>query len=352
MGTIDTVVGSRKIEARMTTSEAPDIQKALRSGLQQNCRHGVIEVSSHALHLNRVFGCHFPVAVFTNLSQDHLDFHRDLDKYFEAKRLLFQLSHNPGLEYTVTNNDDHYGRRLRELSEVPAFTYGRSDGSDIRLRRHKSSQEGLELQLEFFGRPLALHSPLIGNHNLYNIMAAAAACSLLGVEDDTIRNGIRSLTNVPGRFERVQIEAPFTVILDFAHTPDALENALKLAAEISQERVICVFGCGGDRDRGKRPLMGKIAVEKADFVILTSDNPRSEDPESIISDIEKGIPSEASNFERIVDRKEAILRALELARAGDLILLAGKGHEIYQEIQGKKTHFDEREIVKETKCWN
>lgn len=352
MGTIDMVVGDQKLETRMTTPEAPDIQKALSYGLRRGCRHGVVEVSSHALHLQRVLECHFSVALFTNLSQDHLDFHQTLEEYFTAKRLLFQKSYNPGLQYTVTNADDPYGRRLAELSQVPTFSYGISENSEIRLSGHRSTGEGLELNIDFFGRAVTLRSPLIGRHNLYNIMAAAAACSLLGIPDDTIREGVWSLQSVPGRFERVPIEAPFTVILDFAHTPDALESVLNLASEICPKRVICVFGCGGDRDRGKRPLMGKIAVEKADLAIVTSDNPRSEDPTSIIREIEQGIPPEATNFESIVDRQQAIERALQAAQEGDLVLLAGKGHEIYQEVGGRKIHFDEREIIKEALCLN
>lgn len=350
LGTIDTVTGGHKVKSRMTTPEAPDIQQALSSGIQQNCRYGVVEVSSHALHLQRVFECHFRVAVFTNLSQDHLDYHRNMEEYFGVKRQLFDQNHNPGIQYSVTNADDSYGRRLQELTQVKTFTYGSSKNSDIRLKRHNSDHEGLELELKFFERQLSLHSPLVGKHNLYNIMAAATACSLLGIEDEAIREGIRTLEKVPGRFEKAAIEASFTVILDFAHTPDALENVLDLAAEISQNRVICVFGCGGDRDRSKRPLMGRIAAEKADLAIVTSDNPRSENPTSIIKEIEEGIPGGATNFESILDRREAIQRALEVAEEGDLVLLAGKGHEIYQEIQGKKFHFDEREIIEEALC--
>jgi len=352
MGTIDTMVGDQRTPATMTTPEAPDIQKALNLGLEQGCAHGTIEVSSHALHLQRVFGCHFPVAVFTNLSQDHLDFHKDLEEYFRAKLLLFQRGYNPGLRYILTNADDAYGRRLARLSEVPSFSYGTSKGSDICLINHRATHQGLELTLAFFGRTFTLQSQLLGTHNLYNIMAAAAACNLSGIPDDTIQAGIRSLRSVPGRFERIHVGSPFTVILDFAHTPDALENALNLAQEISQNRVICVFGCGGDRDRSKRPLMGKVATEKSDMVIITSDNPRSEDPESIIKQIEQGIPSGTSNFESLPDRKKAILRALAVADEGDLILLAGKGHETYQEVDGQRIHFDEREIIKEAFCFN
>jgi UDP-N-acetylmuramoyl-L-alanyl-D-glutamate--2,6-diaminopimelate ligase len=335
----------------MTTCEAPDIQKALSLGLEQNCRYGVVEVSSHALIFDRVFQCSFPVAVFTNLSQDHLDFHQDLEEYFQAKRLLFTRSYNPGLQVVLTNNDDLHGKRLgEEQSELETYTYGSSENSNIQLQNHKSTRCGLELQLDFFGRTLTLQSPLVGDHNLYNIMAAAAACSLLGIEDKTVQDGISSLENVPGRFERVQIDAAFTVFLDFAHTPDALQNVLRLARKVSEGRLICVFGCGGDRDRGKRAVMGKIAVELTDLAIITSDNPRSEDPARIILEIEEGIPAGSTNFESIIDRKKAILRALDLADEGDLILLAGKGHEVYQEIQGRKYHFDERQIVREALC--
>jgi UDP-N-acetylmuramoyl-L-alanyl-D-glutamate--2,6-diaminopimelate ligase len=336
----------------MTTPEAPDIQETLRVGLAHDCSHGTIEVSSHALHLQRVFGCHFPVAVFTNLSLDHLDFHKDLEEYFRAKLLLFQRAYNPGLKYVVTNADDVYGRRLAKLSEAQSFCYGTSEGADIYLENHKATNEGLELRLDFFGRTVILQSQLIGTHNLYNIMAAAAASSLSGIPDEMIREGIRGLQSVPGRFEKVPVDAPFTIILDFAHTPDALENALNLAAKVSLKRVICVFGCGGDRDRGKRPLMGRISAERADVTIVTSDNPRSEDPERIIWEIEQGIPPESSKVESITDRQEAIRRALEIAEEGDLILLAGKGHESYQEVSGDKIHFDEREIIKEALCLN
>jgi UDP-N-acetylmuramoyl-L-alanyl-D-glutamate--2,6-diaminopimelate ligase len=292
------------------------------------------------------------VAVFTNLTQDHLDYHQNLEEYFTAKRLLFEEDYNPGLKYVVTNRDDPFGRRLADLGTSKVVSFGTLEKSDVRLTSHKSTHEGLELDLEFFGRRLTLCSHLIGKHNLYNIMAAAAACSLLGVSDDSISSGISSLKSVPGRFERVPVEGALIIIVDFAHTPDALGNVIELAAQVSPNRVICVFGCGGDRDRGKRPLMGKIAVEKADIAIITSDNPRSEDPMSIIREIEKGIPAEATNFESIPDRVRAIHRALEVAEKGDLVLLAGKGHETYQEINGRKVDFDEREIVKEALCLN
>jgi UDP-N-acetylmuramyl-tripeptide synthetase len=227
-----------------------------------------------------------------------------------------------------------------------------TENAEVHPIRHRMTPAGNELVLDFFGRPLELHSRLFGRHNLYNVMAAATACSLLGISDADIEKGINDLASVPGRFERLLADVPFSVFIDFAHSPDALKNALQLAAAVSNERVICVFGCGGDRDRAKRPLMGRIATREADLVIITSDNPRSEDPSAIIDEVCAGIPDGTRNFERIPNRREAIFRALELAEAGDLILLAGKGHELYQEIAGRKHHFDEREIVREALCLN
>ena len=352
IGTIDAVIGEQRLRTELTTPESTDIQEVLRSGVEQQCRHGIVEVSSHALLLKRVFECEFPVAVFTNLSQDHLDFHKTLDEYFLAKKLLFQSDYNPGIKHIVTNSDDPFGLELASTPGPQVSTYGLGEEADIYPIHHREQPKGQELVLDFFGRRLELHSPLFGKHNLYNIMAAAAACSVLGISDDKIRRGINQLPNVPGRFERLELDVPFTIILDFAHTPDALQNVLRLAAAVSDGRVICVFGCGGDRDRAKRPLMGGIATESADFVIVTSDNPRSEDPSAIVREVCEGIPLGNTNFESIPDRREAIYRALELADEGDLVLLAGKGHERHQEIAGRKHHFDEREVVREALCLN
>jgi UDP-N-acetylmuramyl-tripeptide synthetase len=213
---------------------------------------------------------------------------------------------------------------------------------------HKTSKKDIEAELQFFNRRLSLSSPLAGQHNLYNIMAAATAASLVGVTDEQICQGIARLDRVPGRFEKVDIdERPFTVIVDYAHTPHALENVLKLCRQLTQGRILCVFGCGGDRDRTKRARMGTLAVSHADWSIVTSDNPRYEDPERILSEIQDGIPADSSNYELIVDRREAISRALEMAQPGDLVLVAGRGHETYQEVEGRKIPFDDREVVKE-----
>ena len=347
MGTVKTQVGRRQVESKLTTPEAIDIQEILDQAVQAECCAGVLEVSSHALFFHRVYQCCFPVAIFSNLSQDHLDFHGSLEQYFQVKCRLFQTDYNPGLKYAVLNAEDPFAARIQLLPGAQPVTFGFSENSDVYPVAHKTSVEGTEVDLKFFNRRLSLSSPLAGEHNLYNIMSATTAASLLGVADEQIREGIARLERVPGRFEKVDIGRPVTVIVDYAHTPHALENVLRLCRQISQGRLLCVFGCGGDRDRTKRALMGAIAVRNADLAILTSDNPRGEDPDKIVLEIRAGIPAEASNHELIVDRREAITRALKVARTGDLVLVAGRGHETYQEIQGEKIRFDDREVIKE-----
>ncbi|MFQ5928647.1 MAG: UDP-N-acetylmuramoyl-L-alanyl-D-glutamate--2,6-diaminopimelate ligase [Acidobacteriota bacterium] len=347
LGTIKTKVGDWEVESGLTTPEAVDIQRTLAQALQSGCRTGALEVSSHALFLHRVYRCHFPVAIFTNLSQDHLDFHSSLEEYFQAKCLLFQSDYNPGLKHAVLNADDPFSARIQLPPHTHQVTFGFSENSEVHPLAHKTSVEGTEVDLKFFDQHLSLSSRLAGEYNLYNMMAAATAASLLGIPDDQIREGVARLRRVPGRFEKVEIGHLFTVIVDYAHTPNALENVLKLCRQLSRGRVLCVFGCGGDRDRAKRPLMGAIAVRDADLAIVTSDNPRYEDPEKIIQEIRVGIPAGFSNCEIIVDRREAIARALKLAQKGDIVLVAGKGHEAYQEIQGKRIRFDDREVIKE-----
>ena len=348
MGTIKTQLGSRILPSQLTTPEAADIQRTLTEAVALGCSSGAMEISSHALALHRVYRCHFPVAVFTNLSQDHLDFHGSFDNYFQAKTLLFQKDYNPGLEHAVVNSDDAFGSRIRLSSETHRVGFGFSPENPVYPRAHKTTLQGTEVDLHFFDRRLDLSSPLPGKHNVYNIMAAAAASSLLGIPDAQIRDGISSLEQIPGRFERVEVDRPFTAIVDYAHTPHALENTLRLCRELTGARILCIFGCGGDRDRGKRPLMGAIAARQADYVIITSDNPRSEDGDKIAEEIRAGIPSGSRDYEMIVDRRQAISRAFELARKDDIVLVAGKGHEDYQEVHGKRIHFDDREVIRET----
>ena len=308
---------------------------------------GVMEVSSHALAFHRVYRSSFPVGVFTNLSQDHLDFHETLEEYFQAKHLLFRHSYNPGLRSAVLNQDDGYARRIEPPSGTRVVTFGLDRTADVFPLALRTSLDATEVDLNFFDRRLSLRSSLLGEHNLYNLMSAAAACHLIGVSDDHIRQGAASLKNVPGRFERVEVKRDYAVLVDYAHTPIALKKVLDFCRQLTQKCVLCVFGCGGDRDRDKRPQMGSIAVEGADWVFITSDNPRSEDPAGIIEEICSGIPEGCTNYETLADRRGAIERALEVAKPGDIVLVAGKGHETYQEIQGQKIPFDDRAVVRE-----
>ena len=349
MGTVETIIGESVSESKLTTPESVDIQSWLRTGLDAGCDSGVLEVSSHALFLDRVLGCRFATAIFTNLTQDHLDFHPTLEAYFAAKQRLFDPDYNPGLLHSVVNGDDPFGRRL--LADAPGrISFGLSPGLDVRGIDYRTSVEGTELTVGAFGRQLDLKSSLVGRHNIYNILGAAASCMAIGIPDSQIQEGVRRLRCVPGRFERVEVDRPFTVVIDYAHTPDALENVLRLARELGPNRLICLFGCGGDRDRTKRPKMGLIGVRGSDIALITSDNPRTEDPDRIIDEIVQGIENPTRQVERITLRRAAIRRALELAREGDLVLLAGKGHETYQDIGGRRIHFDEREIVREELC--
>ncbi len=348
VGTIQTAIGEQVSAATLTTPESVDVQALLREAVLRGCRSGVFEVSSHALAFDRVYGCRFPVAVFTNLSQDHLDFHSTLEEYFQAKARLFDPGYNEALAAAVVNGDDPFGRRLAAgLSN--AVTYGVGANNELHPLKLESDHRGIRMTVSWFGSTLDLESPLVGRHNVYNLLAAAGACHFLGLETGQIAEGAAALKVVPGRFEKVELGLPFTVVIDYAHTPDALENVLRLAREVTQGRLICLFGCGGDRDRAKRPLMGGIAARLADLVVVTSDNPRTEDPQVIVNDIVAGLPS-GSPAEIIVDRRAAIRRAVELARPGDLVLLAGKGHETYQDIGGRKLPFDERTVLKEVVC--
>jgi UDP-N-acetylmuramoyl-L-alanyl-D-glutamate--2,6-diaminopimelate ligase len=347
MGTIKAKIGEWESESERTTPEAVDIQEILDRALKSGCTAGVMEVSSHALFFHRVYQCSFSVAVFTNLSQDHMDFHESLEEYFQAKCLLFQEHYNPGLRYAVINGDDPFAQRIELAPSVQRVTFGFSESNDVYPVFHETSLEGTRVDLKWFDRSLSLSSPLAGEHNLYNIMSAAIAASLVGVSDEQIGEGMEQMGQVPGRFERVDTKRRSTVIVDYAHTPHALENVLRLCRQLAPRRVICVFGCGGDRDRGKRPLMGAIAAYNADQVIVTSDNPRFEDPARIAQEIQEGIPEEATHCEVILDRREAIAAALEEAGEKDIVLLAGKGHEVHQHVQGKTIPFDDREVVKE-----
>ncbi|HEY9831394.1 MAG TPA: UDP-N-acetylmuramoyl-L-alanyl-D-glutamate--2,6-diaminopimelate ligase [Stenomitos sp.] len=331
-----------------TTPFAVELQQQLKSALDAGCQLGVMEVSSHALAQGRVLGCAFEVAVFTNLTQDHLDYHRDMEDYFAAKALLFNANYLKGR--AIINIDDSYGRRLVEqLKPEQVWSYSVHDPSaDLWTSDLKYESTGVSGILHTPAGEAAFRSPLVGQYNLSNWLAAVGAVLQVGLELKTVVEALPEFMGVPGRMERVQIkpEQDVSVIVDYAHTPDSLENLLKASRPFIQGKMICVFGCGGDRDRTKRPKMGKIAAELADVAVVTSDNPRTEDPERILQDILEGIPP---SIKPIVqgDRATAIRTAILQAQPGDGILIAGKGHEDYQILGTEKIHFDDREQARE-----
>ena len=337
LGTVTSVIGGVEHEVARTTPEAIDLQRTFREMLEAGDRACAMEASSHALELGRTDAIRWAAAIFTNLTQDHLDFHPTMEEYFAAKRRLFDAA--PGV--AVVNVDDPYGARL--AADLPdAITVG-IDSPDAQLRA--TAIESGFAGSRFEAGWLELRSPLPGRFNVLNVLGAVAAVRALGVDDETIVRALPQAGRVPGRFEPVDEGQPFAVLVDYAHTPDSLENVLRAARPLTEERLICVFGCGGDRDRGKRPLMGAIAKELADVVIVTSDNPRSEDPEAIIAEILEGAGQDVEHY---VDRREAIERAVDVARAGDVLVIAGKGHEQGQEFaEGRKVPFDDVTVARE-----
>jgi UDP-N-acetylmuramoyl-L-alanyl-D-glutamate--2,6-diaminopimelate ligase len=357
IGTVGYQVGAREIQATRTTPEAPELQRMLREMVDAGCGACVIEASSHALALRRVDYLHFSAAVFTNLTRDHLDFHRDMEDYFVVKRRLFEMLPPGGIG--VSNLDDRRGAEFAAAAPRPV-TYAIDTPADVRPGALTFSLEGLSFELRTPRGAIALRSQLVGRPNAYNILAASATAIGLDLPFNAIQKGIASLTLVPGRFEVVSEPTDdVRVVVDYAHTDDALKNLLETARPLATGRLITVFGCGGDRDRTKRPLMGAVAARLSDLIVITSDNPRSEDPGQIIDEIKRGIVMPADRVPprgqsgpkttphlAIVDRKAAIERAIHEARSGDLVLIAGKGHEKYQEIGDRVLTFDDVDVAK------
>jgi UDP-N-acetylmuramoyl-L-alanyl-D-glutamate--2,6-diaminopimelate ligase len=341
LGTVASIVGGERREVVRTTPEAIDLQRDFAAMLAAGDRACAMEVSSHALELGRVEGVRFSAAVFTNLTQDHLDFHPTMEDYFQAKRRLFAM--DPGAR--VVNVDDPYGRRLaEEFGDAITFAVEAGDAA-YRARDVRSGFAGSTFVAETPDGPLELSTPLPGRFNVANALGAVAAARALGVPAEAIAAALPGAGRVPGRFEPVEEGQEFAVLVDYAHTPDSLENVLRAARELTDGRVIVVFGAGGDRDRGKRPLMGRIARELADEAIVTSDNPRSEDPEAIIREILTGAGEDTP---WLVDRRAAIARAVDEARTGDVVVIAGKGHEQGQEFaDGRKVPFDDVTVARE-----
>lgn len=354
IGTIAMEIGNRTYPVINTTPEVIDLQAAFHKMCEENCEYAVIEASSHALDMGRTRGCAFHIAVFTNLTQDHLDYHQSMDAYRQAKGLLFsQLGNHYASQieqqsFAVLNRDDPAAEFYSRMTPAQVVTYGLSTEADVRATDVQITAAGTSFILETFKGSVEIALRLVGKFNVYNALAAAAVALIEGLSLTQIKESLQAVSGVPGRFESVQAGQPFSVIVDYAHTPDSLENTLRTIHEFARGRVWTIIGCGGDRDRSKRPLMARAAVEQSDYTVLTSDNPRTEDPEAILADMQAGLTNLPSDrFTTIVDRREAIQYAVENMKANDILLIAGKGHETYQEIQGKRYDFDDRLVAKE-----
>jgi len=329
--------------ATHTTPESLELQKFFAQVRAESGTHVTMEVSSHALALDRVWGCRFAAAIFTNLTRDHLDFHKTMEAYGTAKRRLFEGTGAGAPRVGAVNRDDAWWERLTGLAER-TLTYGLGPGAEVTTKRFALAFSGLEFTVQTPGGKLEIQSPLVGKINVYNILGAVAAAVGMGVPRDAIERGIRECRTVPGRFERVDCGQPFLVIVDYAHTDDALRNLLETAKELNPAgRIITLFGCGGERDRTKRPLMGEAAGALSNLVVLTSDNPRGEDPLKIINDALVGLQRTGTEYLVEAERARAVQMAIERARAGDIVLLAGKGHETYQVLRERTIDYDDRE---------
>ena len=347
IGTVKYVVGSEEISAPRTTPESVDLQEMLARMRDSGSKAVAMEVSSHALVQQRVRGIEFDVAVFTNFTQDHLDYHRTMEAYFDAKSLLFEsLAAQTGKKgRAIINADDRHGHLLLERfgKKIRTATFGRGVGADFRASAIQFDGTGSVFQLDAKRKSFLVRMPLIGLFNIYNALAALAASAACGVELRGAIAALASAPQVPGRLERVMAKRNFQVFVDYAHTDDALKNVLRTLKDLNPARLITVFGCGGDRDRAKRPLMAAAAEELSDWTLITSDNPRREDPEEIIRDVEAGM--RRTNFEKITDRENAIRHAIDIARPGDIVLIAGKGHENYQEFSDRRIAFDDVDVA-------
>jgi UDP-N-acetylmuramoyl-L-alanyl-D-glutamate--2,6-diaminopimelate ligase len=345
LGTIEYRGPGFDAAAERTTPEAPDLEKLFRQVADAGWKYAVMEVSSHAIAMKRVEALHFEIAVFTNLSRDHLDFHGDMESYFAAKRKLFEGLHDEKPRVMVLNADDPRFAQLRSIDPERVISYGIEVAADIIPIRYEFGPETTDVTFKTPTGEIETRTTLLGRPNLLNIGAAIGVATALGVPPDAIARGIENLRCVPGRFETITEGQPFRVIVDYAHTDDALTRVLSFAREITTGRLIVVFGCGGDRDKTKRPLMGAAAAKSSDEAIVTSDNPRSEDPMTIIQEILEGM--KGANYRVEADRREAIRIALAEAKAGDTVLIAGKGHEAYQTIGATSHPFDDRLVAKE-----
>lgn len=354
IGTVGYQIGQDTLPAPHTTPGALDLQALLAKMVEGGLTTAVMEVSSHALALDRTWGCEYDMAVFTNLTQDHLDFHHTMDEYFESKLKLFTglIGEQKTGKRAIINVDDPRGNAIRAACPVPVWGYALKNRADLQAEGVRLSLTGTVFTAATPSGSFTVESRLVGEHNVYNLLGAIGVALHDGATSDQVCEAAAQITNVPGRFERVSSGQDFTVVVDYAHTEDALLRLLTAAQALKTDRIITVFGCGGDRDRGKRPKMGRAAVEYSDVVILTSDNPRTEDPMAILHEVEIGVRDALARrkhvqYHLVADRREAIGAAIREAHRGDMVLIAGKGHEDYQIIGAKKFHFDDREVARE-----
>ena len=349
-GTVEYRLGKERKKAGRTTPEAPDMQRLLRQAVERGCRAAVMECSSQAMDFHRCDELHYEVAVFTNLTRDHLDYHKTMENYWYAKQRLFDGRLGSKPKTSVINVDDPYGVELANRLEkdgMRVVRYAVKADADITARDPEFSLAGMEFRLCTPDTEINFHSPLVGPPHVYNTLAAVASGLALGYSLEVITKALEECTGAPGRFERVTHNGDFAVVVDYAHSDDALLNVLRTARDVTKGRIITLFGCGGDRDRSKRAPMGEAAGSLSDVVILTSDNPRTEDPLRILADAEAGIQKTGKPYEKIADRREAIFRAISQARSDDLVMIAGKGHEDYQIIGREVFHFDDKEVARE-----
>ena len=342
VGTNGNMIGDKLLPSERTTPESLELQELFRSMADAGCDYAVMEVSSHSLALSRVYGIPFEMGAFTNLTQDHLDFHKTMENYLKAKKMLF-----PMCKAAAVNIDDAAGREIAQEKTCNMVTYSIDGASDCRAENVRISAKGVLFDLDFKGTKYPARLAIPGRFSVYNALAACAVGLSLGVEPEKVLGALMVAKGVKGRAETVYTNTDYTVIIDYAHTPDGLENIVSTVREFAEGRVITVFGCGGDRDATKRPIMGEIAGRLSDYCIITSDNPRTEEPMSIILQIEEGMKRTSCQYEMIENRRAAIRAAMDMARKGDCIILAGKGHETYQIIGREKRHFDEREVIQE-----
>ncbi len=354
-GTVEYRLGAERRKAERTTPEATDMQRLLRQAVDAGCRTAVMECSSQAMDFHRCDALEYAVAVFSNLTRDHLDYHKTMENYWYAKQRLFDGRLGTRPRTSVINVDDRYGVELANGlagEGLEVVRYAVTADADVMARNPEFSLDGMKFELVTPSGTREFHSPLVGPPHIYNTLAAVASGLALGYELDVITKALEKCTGAPGRFERVVHNGDFAVVVDYAHSDDALLNVLKTARDVTKGKIITVFGCGGDRDRSKRAPMGQAAGSLSDVVILTSDNPRTEDPEQILADAEAGIKETGKPYRKIADRREAIHQAIAEARTSDLVLIAGKGHEDYQILGREEFHFDDKEVAREALAKN